>query len=140
MLNKSRLTWEQYALKLALTASERSEDPYRKVGACALSQDNMVLGIGYNGLAPGMTTHKDFWKDRDERRKFMIHAESNCLSLFKRGEAKLIAVTLLPCSYCATSISAYGIEKVVYEEMYDNDQKALEIFDFYSVELIKVET
>lgn len=68
----------------------------------------------------------------------MIHAEMNCLSLFKKGEARLMAVTLLPCSYCAVSICAYGIETVVYDVVYEQDQKALEIFKFYGVQLIDI--
>ena len=39
-----RLSWEKYALNLAVTASWRSEDHYVQVGACALGKDNMVLG------------------------------------------------------------------------------------------------
>ena len=44
-----RPSWGEYALSLAQTAATRSEDPYYKVGACALSADNKVLGLGYNG-------------------------------------------------------------------------------------------
>lgn len=133
-----RTSWEEYALSLAYAASERSEDPHRSVGACALSHDNMVLGLGYNGLAAGKEAPASFWEDRDNRRKYMIHAEANCLSLFNKGQCHLMAVTLLPCSYCAATISAYGIKKVIYREMYDLDKKALEIFDFYDVELIRL--
>jgi len=133
-----RISWDEYALELAYSASKRSEDPYRQVGACALGVNNMVLGLGYNGLTSGKAVSDEFWKDRDNRRKYMIHAETNCLSLFKNGESRLIAVTLLPCSSCATAIAAYGIKKVIYSEMYENDKKALEIFDFYNVELERV--
>ena len=133
-----RLGWDKYALNLAKTASQRSEDPYRKVGACALNKDNMVLGLGYNGLASGTDMAEWFWEDRDHRRSFMIHAEANCLSLCKKGEVGLLAVTLLPCSSCATMISAYGIDKVVYSEVYERDTSALDIFKFYNIELKKI--
>tara|TARA_Y100000310_G_C20134999_1_gene557599 strand:- start:62 stop:472 length:411 start_codon:yes stop_codon:yes gene_type:complete len=133
-----RPSWEEYALSLAQTAATRSEDPFHKVGACALAHDNKVLGLGYNGLAPGVDVFERFWDDRDARRPFMIHAEANCLSLFKSGECKLLAVTLLPCSYCATMIAAYKIPTVVYAEIYDRDPAALEIFNFYDINLIKI--
>ena len=68
----------------------------------------------------------------------MIHAEANCLSLFKAGECKILAVTLLPCSACATLIAAYKIPKVIYSEEYKRDEKAKLIFDFYNIELIKI--
>jgi dCMP deaminase len=132
-----RPSWEEYALNLALAASERSEDPYIKVGACALNEENMVLGVGYNGLASGKGVGDSFWGDRHYRRPFMIHAEVNCLSLFKKGEAKLLACTLMPCASCATMIASYGIETVIYKDIYHRDTKALNIFDFYGIKCVK---
>ena len=133
---KSRISWEEYAIEIAKVASLRSEDPYQKVGACALNSQNMVIGVGYNGLASGVSMpYKNFWDDRDYRRKFMIHAESNCLSLCKKGEVRLLAVTLLPCSSCATMIASYGVEKVVYCDVYEKDDKAIDIFSFYEIPL-----
>ena len=46
----------------------------------------------------------------------------------------MLAVTLLPCSSCATMIAAYGVEKVIYKEIYKRDKSALEIFNFYDIE------
>ena len=135
---KDRLSWEEYALALAKTASLRSEDPYQKVGACALAHDHKVLGLGYNGLASGRTSTEAFWGDRDFRRPYMIHAEANCLSLFRSGECSLLAVTLLPCSYCATLIAAYKVPEVIYGEVYEQDQKAIDIFKFYDINLTKI--
>ena len=73
---RTRIDWHTYALKLALVASERSEDPYVKVGACVLRLDNSVAGLGYNGAPPEVDI---YWHDRDERRKRVIHAEVNAL-------------------------------------------------------------
>tara|TARA_R110002020_G_scaffold259636_1_gene473542 strand:+ start:538 stop:960 length:423 start_codon:yes stop_codon:yes gene_type:complete len=137
-MSKDRVSWLEYALKIALTASLRSEDPHRKVGACALNSSNMVVGVGYNGLASGKKVMDAFWEDRDLRRPYMIHAEANCLSLCKRGEVDLLAVTLLPCSYCATLIAAYGVKDVVFSELYEKDEKALEIFDFYDINVSQI--
>ena len=131
----SRISWEKFAIEIADTASLRSEDPYRKVGACALNHAKMVIGVGYNGLASGHEVAPEFWKDRDARRPYMIHAEANCLSLCKKGEVRLIAVTLLPCSYCATLIASYGVQKVVYRDTYETDNKAVEILAFYGISL-----
>ena len=135
-----RVPWDQYALSIAQAASQRSEDPYRKVGACALNRQKMVVGVGYNGLASGVSMpYKNFWDNRDYRRKFMIHAEANCLSLCKKGEVELLAVTLLPCSSCATMISAYGIQEVVYKDAYERDEQAKEIFNWYNIKLVRLE-
>ena len=135
----NRISWEQYALNIAEVASQRSEDPYQKVGACALNHQNMVIGIGYNGLASGVTMpYKNFWDNRDYRRKFMIHAEANCLSLFEKNEAELLAVTHMPCSHCATMIAAYKIPRVVYSHIYEKDLNAVEIFKFYGIKLDQI--
>jgi dCMP deaminase len=136
-LAEERIDWYEYAMLLAFAAAKRSEDPYRKVGACALNKDKMVVGLGYNGLASGKDVLPPFWEDRDERRKYMIHAETNCLSLCKRGEVDLLAVTLLPCSYCATMIASYGVKEVLYHEEYENDLAAKEIFTFYDIDMLQ---
>ncbi len=133
-----KITWEEYALRIAKVATLRSEDPYKKVGACALDHSNRVIGVAYNGLASGKDVDKEFWNDRDTRRTYMVHAEANLLSLFKRGECKLLACTLLPCSSCATMIAGYDIKKVVYEEVYKRDTLALDIFKFYGIELQQI--
>ena len=136
---QNRLCWSQYALNLAEAASLRSEDPYVKVGACALDHNHRVLGVGYNGVASGKDTTYGFCEDRDARRPFMLHAEVNCLSLFKGGECKILAVTLLPCSYCAAMIAGYGIEQVVYRDEYERDDGAKKIFDFYNIRYRQIE-
>ena len=133
MMNNNRISWEEYALRIAEAASLRSEDVYTKVGACALDYSNRVIGVAYNGLASGISVDKQFWSNRDQRRPYMIHAETNLLSLFKRGECRLLACTLLPCSSCASMISAYGIKKVVYKDVYIRDNLALDIFKFNDI-------
>ena len=138
MMKTERISWEEYALRLADVASLRSPDPFVKVGACALDYSNRVIGVAYNGLASNKDVDEEFWKDRDARRPFMIHAEVNLLSLFKRGECKLLACTLLPCSSCASAIVAHGIKKVVYKDTYFRDDKALEIFKFNGIEYSQI--
>ena len=133
-----RLTWQQYALEIAKVASLRCEDPYMQVGACALDYDNRVIGVAYNGLAQGKEVNEKFWEDRDARRPFMIHAESNLLSLFERNKCKILACTLLPCSSCATLIASHGIKQVIYRENYNRDEVAKEIFKFYNIDLIQL--
>lgn len=133
-----RLSWDEYALELARVAAGRSEDPFHQVGACALDVTHRVIGVAYNGLASGKSVDASFWSDRDARRPFMIHAESNLLSLIKRGECDVIACTLLPCTACATSIAAHGVRKVVYADTYTRDEKALEIFKFYNIECVQL--
>lgn len=137
-MNKQRVSWDEYALRIAEVASLRSEDPYQQVGACALDNNNRVIGVAYNGLAQGINVTEEFWKDRDQRRPFMIHAEANLLSLFERNRCKILACTLLPCSSCASLIAAHGIKKVVYKEIYKRDTSAIKILNFYGIEIKQI--
>lgn len=137
-VDNPRISWEEYAIRIAEVVSLRSEDLYVKVGACILDEENRILGVGYNGLVKGKNVNPDFWSDRDARRKFMIHAEANALLNVKRNQATTLACTLLPCSSCATLIAAYGIKKVIYKEPYKRDMSSLEIFDFYNIEFKQI--
>lgn len=121
-------------MALAHVASLRSEDPYRKVGAVAFDFDNRVIGTAYNGLAPGFNVSPEFWIDRHDRRKYMIHAEVNLCSLFTRGNVKLVACTTKPCTSCMQMICAYGVREVYYRDDYP-DSEADAIADLYGIKL-----
>jgi dCMP deaminase len=136
-MSESRISIPRYAMALAQVASLRSEDPYRKVGAAALDHDNRVIATAYNGLAPGFNAPDDFWTDREGRQKFMLHAEINLCSLFKRGEAKIVATTTMPCTACMQTLCAYGIKEVYYQEAY-HASEAPEIAELYGIKLEKV--
>lgn len=134
---EERLSIPRYAMALAHVASLRSEDPYRKVGAAALDFDNRVIGTAYNGLAPGYDPPPDFWTDREARQKFMLHAEVNLCSLFRRGEARLVATTTMPCTACMQTLCAYGIREIYYHEVY-HVSDAPEIAALYGVRLEQI--
>jgi dCMP deaminase len=128
-----RIPWKKYALELAKVASQRSEDPFVRVGACVLRKDNTVAGLGYNGAPTGVEIN---WEDRDDRRKRVIHAEVNALRYAKPGECSLLACTLLPCNECLRMISAYGIDVVVFDEIYQNDYSSLELAKEFNINLL----
>lgn len=130
LLENRRPTWEEYALELARTASSRSQDPFIKVGACALRFDKSVAALGYNGPPKGIEID---WSDREERRKRIVHAEMNCLAYCRPNEIELIAVTLLPCSSCINLIASYGIKRVIYGEVYKRDDTALQLAQEYKI-------
>ena len=136
-MSSDRLSIPRYAMALAHVASLRSEDPFRKVGAAALDFDNRVIGTAYNGLAPGYDAPKGFWDSRDDRQKFMLHAEVNLCSLFRRGEARIIATTTMPCTACMQTLSAYGIQEIYYRDGYERSD-APEIARAYGIKLEQI--
>lgn len=121
-----RPSWEEYALMLAETAAQRSEDPFFKVGAVVLRPDNSVAGVGYNGAPAGVDID---WSDRDARRPFVVHAEMNAMRYCSRSEVVggLIAVTHTPCVHCMPMIAGYGIKRIVFRIQWEDstsDQQA----------------
>lgn len=137
-MSSDRISIPEYAMALAHVASLRSEDPFRKVGAAALDRDNRVIGTAYNGLAPGFEAPEGFWDDRKGRQKFMLHAEVNLCSLFRRGEARVVASTTMPCTACMQTLSAYGIEEIYYRDVYlESDAPA--IANAYGIKLERIE-
>jgi dCMP deaminase len=137
---EGRISFEEMAINIAIECSKRAEDIYKKVGCCILDKEGKLLSTGYNGLLPKVDKDQAFWLNRDYRRKFIIHAEVNALSRINRNEnPHILACTLLPCSSCALNIASYGIKKIVYLEDYELDEGAKEIFDFYNIELLKLD-
>lgn len=118
---RKRKSWKETAMILARNIAEcRSEDPYKQVGAVIVKHDKSLI-LGYNGAPSDIDID---WSNRDERRKRVIHAEANALSLIQKHEGILIAVTALPCVDCLKLIAQKKIPCVIYgEELlgYDND-------------------
>jgi len=139
-MESKRKSFIDCAVETAKVWSQRSEDPFRKVGACIINSNGRVLSVGYNGLPSKFLTGEGFWQDREKRRMYMIHAEVNALSILKlRDDPYLIATTLLPCSSCASLIAAHGIKEVVYLEEYNLDKRSLDIFNLFGINVYKYE-
>jgi len=128
----SRPSWDLYGMSMAYAASLRSQDPFVKVGAAAFREDHSIAATGYNGAPPGIEIS---WSNREERRKYVCHAELNCLRHVRPGEAKTIYVTLSPCAECIKTIGAFGITRVVFNEVYSRDTAAFDIASVYGISM-----
>jgi dCMP deaminase len=139
------------AMDVALSMANRSEDPWTKVGAVALTEDNRFIATAYNGLLPGyeMSTLFDFIRPdnypsnlqdetvRDLRLPFVVHCEQNLCSLIRRYEAVHCVITVCPCPSCMILLAIHGIKKVTYLQEYLRDSTANKIAKFYHLELVK---
>lgn len=113
---RNRFDWPTTAMYLAYDiAKYRSEDPYEQVGAVAIKKDGSII-LGYNGAPAGVNID---WSDRDERRKRVLHAESNVLTFCLPGEVSILAVNLLPCPECIKVIAQKKIKTVYYSRSVD---------------------
>lgn len=132
-----RLTWAQTAMNLAFDiAKYRSEDPYVKVGACIIKKDKSIV-LGYNGAPKGMNMD---WSNRDERRKWVFHAESNVLNRILPAEAELLAVTHIPCVDCLKVIKQKEIDTVYYSIRSEQYSPAVveNMADMFQIKLIQL--
>ena len=130
------MNWDEYAMSIAEVVAKKSKDPWHKVGAVILREDNSIASVGYNGFPQGV---EEDWSSREERSKYVIHAEQNALRYTSPGEGKTLVSTLLPCRDCLKTIAAYKIKRVLYKEIYKSDPIALEIAEKMGVTVVQFE-
>jgi dCMP deaminase len=113
-----RPSWDEYFLMFACTASVRSEDPDIKHGAVIVNQYNQIIGTGYNGPIKGSDNSVIPFAIRDQKRKWMIHAEENAIlnvtqSYAERGPLCRLYVTGQPCNNCLQRIINFGVTTII---------------------------
>ena len=133
-----RPTVDEYFMRMAHLASERSTCMRRQVGA-VLVYDKRVLTTGYNGAPRGLEHCSDVGCLRKkmkvptgERHELCrgVHAEQNAIiqaAVFGVGiEGSTMYITNYPCSVCAKMILNAGIKEVVYGGEYE-DKLAIQL-------------
>lgn len=121
MKRQQVLNWTEYFMSIAHLSALRSKDPNTQVGACIVNQDNVILGMGYNGLPKGCSDDDFPWgnvgETLDTKYAFVVHAELNAiLNSHTSLKGATIYVSLFPCNECAKAIIQSGISKIVYED------------------------
>lgn len=115
------LSWDDYFMSVAHLSALRSKDPNTQVGACIVNEDNVIVGMGYNGLPKGCSDDDFPWGNVGEALEtkyvFVVHAELNAI-LNSQADLKgaTIYVSLFPCNECAKAIIQSGISRIVYED------------------------
>ncbi|MBR3867597.1 MAG: dCMP deaminase family protein [Butyricicoccus sp.] len=112
------ISWDEYFMGIAVLAAKRSKDPNTQVGACIVSEDNVILSTGYNGFPYGCSDDIFPWarEGEDTKYPYVVHAELNAI-LNARGRSlagSRIYVALFPCNECAKAIIQSGIREVIY--------------------------
>lgn len=145
-----RPSWDEYFLLLAFNVSLRSEDPDIKHGAVIVNQYNHIIGTGYNGPIKGADNSVIPFSIRDEKRKWMIHAEENAMlnvtqSSSERGDRCRIYITGQPCNNCLQRMVNFGIKKMVIADrigsITENEETAVmksQIISMSGMEVVRV--
>jgi dCMP deaminase len=99
---------------LACYVAEWSPDPKTRVGAVILDQYNHVRSVDCNHFPSGVNETPERLNNKEEKLKYIAHAERNALDICDtnvRGGTAYI--TLQPCYECAKSLIQRGITRVV---------------------------
>ena len=115
------ISWDEYFMGIAMLAARRSKDPNTQVGACIVSEDNIIISTGYNGMPKGCSDDEFPWDRKGENEAatkypYVVHAELNAI-LNANGRdlrGSRIYVALFPCNECAKAIIQSGISEVIY--------------------------
>ena len=112
------ISWDEYFMGVAMLAARRSKDPSTQVGACIVSQDNIIISTGYNGMPKGCSDDEYPWEREGEETKYpyVVHAELNAILNANGRDLKgsRLFVALFPCNECAKAIIQSGIREVYF--------------------------
>lgn len=128
-----RISKIEHGLLIALTSSLRSEDPFTKVGVALENHHGRIVAVGYNGLKEGQRLDFDIsnLNNRIKKNNFFIHAETNALSLVKKGEIKIAYLTHSPCVPCCQNLAANGIVEIYFLKEYNKEY--IGVLDSYGI-------
>jgi dCMP deaminase len=119
MKRQDYISWDTYFMGIAQLSSKRSKDPKTQVGACIVTHENKIVGIGYNGFPKGISDDEFPWHDQGDflqtKYPFVVHAEANAiLNASQNLNGCKLFVTLFPCNECTKLIIQSGIKELVY--------------------------
>jgi len=118
---------QDFYMNVALLASYRSKDPNTKVGACIVTDQGIIIGIGYNGFPdisricidyPSLDNNdKIFPWSSPDKYLYVCHAEANAiLNSSQKVNGCILYSTHYPCNECAKMIIQSGIRDIYYLE------------------------
>jgi dCMP deaminase len=121
------IDWDTYFMGIAALSSKRSKDPKTQVGACIISEEKTIIGIGYNGFPKGISDDQFPWLDEgpflDTKYPYVVHAEANAiLNATRHVQNATLYVTLFPCHECTKLIIQSGIKHLKYMSNKDQDK------------------
>lgn len=120
-------TWQNYFMDLAVQAATRSKDPTTQVGCVIVTEDKVVVAMGYNGIPRGVED-KPHRMERPAKYLWTSHAEENAVAQAARVGARLSGgiayVTHQPCCRCARILVQAGIAQVWYGDGQTSMDKA----------------
>lgn len=146
-----RPSWDEYFLLISFIVSLRSQDPNIQHGAIIVDDLNHIIGTGYNGPIKSSKDNIIPWNNRDEKRKWMIHAEENCIlnctkTVSSNNNFKMY-ITGLPCNNCLQRIINFGVKRIIIAdrkgsitENHESEQMRKLLIDMSGIEVKVIPT
>lgn len=118
--SRERLTWDECFMRIAHIIADRSPDPSTQAGSVIVTENNIVVGMGYNGWPRGIEIDDLPWAREGDfentKYAYVCHAEENAIYNANNSTDKCkLYTTLFPCNECAKAIIQNGIKEVIYE-------------------------
>ncbi|XP_020295535.1 deoxycytidylate deaminase-like isoform X2 [Pseudomyrmex gracilis] len=131
----TRINYDEYFMGIAYISSKRSKSVVKKIGACLVNKNKVIVGIGYNGLTRGLDTIPTNCVNEEVPASYfeVCHAEINAIlnNLCDVEKDCTMYVTSFPCNECAKVILQFKITTVIYmhEDANDKTEIAKNMFD-----------
>ena len=149
-MSDTRISWDNYFIKIAEMVSDRSTCNRAKIGA-VIVRDRSILATGYNGSPAGSPHCTDVgclvYKSTDpegniEENCFRtIHAEINAITQAAKNGTMIngadIYITASPCFHCLKTLINTGIKRIFFQKPY-KIEKIKKLLESSHVELIQV--
>lgn len=138
-ITKSRSSWEEYFMKIAIQVASRSTCNRNNVGAVVV-RDRTILSTGYNGSIKGLEHCDDVGHLIVNGHCIRtVHAEANSIAqAAKNGincDGAEIYVTSNPCWNCFKLLINAGIKKINFNHLYNDDQRIFEFAKKANIEM-----
>jgi len=138
--SNKQLEFDKRYLQMAQIWAQNSYCKRRKVGALIV-KERMIISDGYNGTPSGF---ENICEDENFKTKpYVLHAEANAITKVAKSnnssEGATLYITASPCIECAKLIIQAGIIRVVFSELYTNNE-GLELLERAGVELLYLHT
>jgi dCMP deaminase len=111
----SKLSWDEWFIKLAATVALKSKDPSTQVGALIVRRDRTIVSAGFNGFPRGIEDTDERLNDRPTKYGLIIHAEMNAIITARENLSKCTLYTsFMPCDRCFVHVIQSQIKRVVF--------------------------
>ena len=120
---KKQLEFDKRYLQMAKIWAQNSYCKRRQVGALIV-KEKMIISDGYNGTPSGFENNCE--DENYKTKPYVLHAEANAITKVAKSnnssEGSTLYITASPCIECAKLIIQAGIIRVVFSELYRQNE------------------